>query len=126
MLDAALPGDAQPDGTEAAAPDWAAINAIALETGVPKRAALGVDDIAWATLGTDGTETAATPVDDFETGDFAAWQSVGTADQKKTLAYGLATAPAQVHGGRIAFGLTVTAPATARQAALCPSSASCA
>ena len=32
-------------------PDWAAINAIALETGVPKRAALGVDDIAWATLG---------------------------------------------------------------------------
>ena len=61
MLDAALPGDAQPDGAEAAAPDWAAINAIALETGVPKRAALGLDDIAWATLGADGTETAVRP-----------------------------------------------------------------
>ncbi|MBV9848455.1 MAG: hypothetical protein JO250_02090 [Armatimonadetes bacterium] len=117
-LNAALPADAQPDGVASATPDWAAINAIALETGVPKRAALGVDDIAWVTLDSSGAGTSSTIVDDFETGDVAAWQSAGTTDQKRTLTYGLATAPAQVHGGRVAFQINVTAPVTSRQVAL--------
>ena len=117
-LNAALPADAQPDGAASVLPAWADINAIALETGVLKRAALGLDDLAWVTLGADGTETASTPVDDFEAGDVAAWQSVGTAEQKDALVYRLATAPAQVHGGHVAFSLTVIAPATGRPATL--------
>ena len=112
-LNAALPADAQPDGGAAPAPDWSAINAIGLETGVPKRAALGVDDIAWATVGADGSETSAATVDDFEAGDVAAWQSADP-NAQKTLTYGLATAPAQVHGGRVAFRLAVTAPVLGR------------
>lgn len=113
-LNTALPAGDQPQGLSAPAPHWAEINAIGLETGVPKTALLNVDDIAWATLDASGAGQSSTPVADFETGDVAAWQSVGTDTQKAALIYGVTTVPARVHGGRVAFQLTVTSPAAAR------------
>ncbi len=114
-LDMDLPAGDQPVSVDTPpAPHWADINVIGLETGVPKRAALGVDDVAWVTLDSNGTGQSETTVDDFETGDVAAWQSVGTDAQRQALSYGVTTAPSQVHGGHVAFHLAATAPAAAR------------
>jgi hypothetical protein len=115
-LNTELPAGDQPlEDNSAPAPHWDDINAIGIETGVPLRAALGLDDIAWVTPeGDAGAAPDATVVDDFETGDVAAWQSVGTDTQQQALVYGITTKASEVHGGRVAFHLTITSPAAAR------------
>lgn len=121
-LDLALPPDAQV-GTAAGAavtPDWSAVDAVALETFVPRRSLVLVDDIAWVTLDANNAVTSEASVDDFEKGNVAAWVSGGTHDQQQALVYGLGTQPGQAHGGRVGFKLEVTAPASLRQTTLLP------
>ena len=118
-LDMALPAGAQPVGPAdppASAPDWAAATGLALDVTTPRQTTLVVDDIAWVTLDANGQGTADTPVVDFEKGDVAAWHPVGPPEATGAVSYGLATQPGQVHGGRVAFRLTVTPPGLVRQA----------
>ena len=115
----ALPADAQPPASNSSAPaDWKKINAITLETRVPRRATLIVDDVSWVTLEASGAVADETSVDDFEKGNVAAWVPGGPSAEQNSLVYGLATQPGQAHGGRIAFRLTVTSPAAMRQTTL--------
>jgi len=77
-----------------------------------------VDDIAWTTLDAAGQGSDTLPVLDFEKGNVGAWQPVGTGEEQNAVSYGVTTLPAQVHGGRVAFRLTVTPPGLARQSTL--------
>ena len=118
-LDLALPADAQPGGTTdppASAPDWAAATGLALDVTASRQTTLVVDDVAWVTLDAAGQGTGDTPVADFEKGNVAAWQPVGTPEEENAVSYGLETQPGLVHGGRVAFRLTVTPPGLTRQA----------
>ena len=120
-INTALPADAQtavPVAADMPAPAWAKINAVALETRVPRRASILVDDISFVTLDAANAVTDETRVDDFEKGDVAAWTPGGPAADRNSLVYALATQPGQAHGGRVAFRLTVTSPAAARQTSL--------
>ncbi len=117
-LDLALPAGAQPVGTTdppASSPDWAAANGLALDVTTARQTTLVVDDIAWVTLDANGQGTGDTPVADFEKGNVAAWRPVGTPEETNAVSYGLATQPGLVHGGRVAFSLTVTPPGLMRQ-----------
>ena len=117
-LDLALPADAQPAGTTdppASLPDWTAANGLALDVTTSRQTTLVVDDIAWVTLDAAGQGTAATTVADFEQGNVAAWRPVGTPEETESVSYGLATQPGLVHGGRVAFRLTVTPPGLVRR-----------
>lgn len=118
-LDLALPAGAQPADTSdlsSSSPDWAAANGLALDVTTARQTTLVVDDIAWVTLDSNGQGTGNTPVADFEKGNVAAWQPVGTPEEEAAISYGVATQPALVHGGRVAFQLTVTPPGLARPA----------
>lgn len=120
-INTALPADAQSAALAAAdlpAPQWAKINAVTLETRVPRRAAILVDDISFVTLDASGAATDETSVDDFEKGDVAAWTLGGPSADQNSLVYALASQPGQAHGGRVAFKLTVTSPAAVRQTTL--------
>ncbi len=120
-INTALPADAQSlpaASTDLPAPKWARINAVTLETRVPRRAAILVDDVAWVTLDASGAVTEETSVDDFEKGNVAAWSPGGPLGDQNSLVYGLAAQPGQAHGGRVAFKLDVTSPAAARQTTL--------
>ena len=117
-LDMALPADAQPAGASdppASAPDWAAASGLALDVTAARQTTLVVDDIAWVTLDAGGQGTGDTTVADFEQGNVAAWRPVGTPEATGAVSYGLATQPGQVHGGRVAFRLTVTPPGLTRR-----------
>ena len=117
-LDLALPADAQPAGATdppASSPDWAAANGLALDVTTSRQTTLVVDDVAWVTLDASGQGTADTPVADFEKGNIAAWQPVGTPEETDAVSYGLATQPGLVHGGRVALQWTVTPPGLVRQ-----------
>jgi len=120
-INIALPADAQVPITtfpDAPAPDWAKINTLTLETRVPRRAAILVDDVSWVSLDASGAVTDQTSVDDFEKGNVAAWSPGGPSADQSSLVYGLAAQPGQAHGGRVAFKLDVTSPAAARQTTL--------
>ncbi len=120
-INTALPADAQTLNSSASdtpAPKWARINALTLETRVPRRAALLVDDISFVTLDASGAVTDETSVDDFEKGNVAAWTPGGPLGEQNSLVYGLAAQPGQAHGGRVAFKLDITSPAAARQTTL--------
>jgi len=117
-LDLALPAGAQPVGAAdapASSPDWTAANGLALDVTTARQAALVVDDISWVTLDAAGQGAGATTVADFEQGNVAAWRPVGTPEETAAVSYGLATQPGLVHGGRVAFRLTVTPPGLVRQ-----------
>lgn len=118
-MDPLLPADAQA-GTagSAAAPDWSTINAIALETSAARPSTVLVDDIAWATLDDAGVPKETTVVADFEKGDVGAWKVGGTRAQREALSYALTTRPVQVHGGTVAFSLSVAPPSARHQALL--------
>lgn len=120
-INTALPADAQPLSLVASAlpaPQWAKINTVTLETRVPRRASILVDDISFVTLDASGAVTDETSVDDFEKGDVAAWTPGGPSADQNSLVYALASQPGQAHGGRVTFRLTVTSPAAARQTTL--------
>ncbi len=120
-INTALPADAQtlnPAASNTPAPKWANINTLTLETRVPRRASILVDDISFVTLDASGAVTDETSVDDFEKGDVAAWTPGGPSADQNSLVYALASQPGQAHGGRVAFRLTVTSPAAARQTTL--------
>lgn len=120
-INTALPADAQVSAQAAAdmpAPSWSAINTVVLETRVPRRASVLVDDLSFVTLDAGGIVTGETGVDDFEKGDVAAWTPGGPLADRTSLVYGLAAQPGQAHGGRVAFRLAVTSPAAARQTTL--------
>jgi len=118
-LDLALPADAQPAGTNdpapASSPEWTAANGLALDISTARQTTLVVDDIAWVTLDANGQGTGSAPVADFEKGNVAAWRPVGAPEQTAAISYGLATQPGLVHGGRVAFRLTVTPPGLVRK-----------
>ena len=117
-LDMALPADAQPIGAAdapAAAPDWAASTGLALDVTTSRQATLIVDDIAWVTLDASGQGTSDTPVADFEQGNVGAWKPVGPPESATAVSYGVSTQPGLVHGGRVAFRLTVTPPGLLRR-----------
>ena len=117
-LDMALPAGAQIAGTSdmpASSPDWTAANGLALDVTTARQTTLVVDDIAWVTLDAAGQGTATTVVSDFEKGDVAAWRPVGTPESATAISYGLATQPGLVHGGRVAFRLSITPPGLMRQ-----------
>jgi len=121
-MDLGLPADAQPpQGADDAAiggADWSQANALALDVTTNRQATLVVDDIAWVTLDAAGVGTATTPVLDFEQGNVGAWRPVGTSEAADAVQYGVVTQPGLVHGGRVAFRLTVTPPGLARGVAL--------
>ncbi len=120
-VDPAYPADAQTATSGAAQePDWAGIDTVGLETRVPRRSTVYVDDIAWVTLDANNAGTAETVVDDFEKGNIAAWTSGGTREQQQALSYGLGTQPMQAHGGRVGFKLDVTSASFVRQTTLLP------
>ena len=117
-LDMALPADAQPTGTPdapASSPEWAVSNGLALDVTTSRQTTLIVDDIAWVTLDASGQGTSDTTVADFEQGNVGAWKPVGTPESAAAVSYGLSTQPGLVHGGRVAFRLTVTPPGLMRQ-----------
>ena len=119
MMDPLLPANAQPvSEMDTTAPDWAAATGLALEVTSTRQTTLVVDDIAWTTLDAAGQGTDSLTVQDFEKGNVGAWQPVGTGEQQNAVSYGVTTLPAQVHGGRVAFRLTVTPPGLSRQASL--------
>ena len=118
-LDMALPADAQcaaPTETATAAPDWSAANGLALDVTTARQTQLVVDDIAWVTLDASGQGTADTVATDFEIGNVGAWKPVGTPEETEAVVYGVTTQPGMTHSGSVAFRLTVTPPALARQA----------
>ncbi len=120
-LDLSLPADAQPTAATdapATAFDWSAANGLALDVTTARQAQLIVDDIAWVTLDASGQGTDSTVATDFETGNVGAWKPVGTSEEAAAVTYGVTTQPGLVHGGRVAFRLTITPPALTRQAAL--------
>ena len=80
-----------------------------------RQATLIVDDISWVTLDANGQATSDTTATDFEQGNVGAWKSVGTPEATSAVSYGLSTQPGLVHGGRVAFRLTVTPPGLVRQ-----------
>ncbi len=121
-MDMGLPADAQPpagmDDASAGGVDWSQANALALDVTTNRQATLIVDDIAWVTLDAAGVGTATTKVLDFEQGNVGAWRPVGTSEATGAVQYGVVTQPGLVHGGRVAFRLTVTPPGLARGVAL--------
>ena len=119
LMDTLLPADAQPDSElDTTRPDWAAATGLALDVTSARQTTLVVDDVAWTTLDAAGQGTDSLTVQDFEKGNVGAWQSVGTQDEQDAVSYGVTTLPAQVHGGRVAFRITVTPPGLSRQASL--------
>lgn len=120
-VDTAYPADAQMASSETPpASDWSGIDSVGLETRVPRRSTVFVDDIAWVTLDSNGAGTGETVVEDFEKGNIAAWKSGGTREQQQALAYGLGTQATQAHGGRVGFKLDVTSASYVRQTTLLP------
>ncbi len=120
-INTALPADAQAlvsPAQDTPAPKWAKINTLTVETRVPRRAAILLDDVSWVTLDGAGAVTDETSVDDFEKGNVAAWTPGGPLAEQNSLVYGLASQPGQAHGGRVAFKLDITSPAAARQTTL--------
>ena len=120
-LDLALPAVAQPGGLGdpvATVPDWASADGVALDVTTSRQTTLAVDDIAWTTLDAGGQGTASTTIADFEQGNVGAWQAVGTDQENAAVRYGVETGPGLVHGGRVAFRLTVTPPGLDRRAQL--------
>ena len=116
LMDTLLPAVAQPvSEMDLSRPDWAAATGLALEVTATKQTTLVVDDVAWTTLDAAGQGTDSLVVQDFEKGNIGAWQPVGTQEEQNAVSYGVTTLPAQVHGGRVAFRLTVTPPGLARQ-----------
>ncbi|BDI32916.1 hypothetical protein CCAX7_49670 [Capsulimonas corticalis] len=122
-LDLNLPADAQgPVSTRpVTVPAFAQVNALAVEATVPSKSSLVIDDVTWVTVSDAGAVTSGDSVDDFEKGNVAAWTSLGTPAQQATVTFGLATAPAMVHGGRVAFKMDVLSPAARRNTVLFPS-----
>ena len=114
-MDMALPADAQPAGDAAGGtPDWSAANGLALDVTTSRQTRLGVDDVAWVTLDASGQGASDTVATDFETGNVGAWKPGGTHEGNDAVVYGVTTQPGQVHGGRVAFRLTVTPPGLVR------------
>ena len=119
-MDLSLPAEAQPAAAAApaTAPNWTAANGLALDITTSRQTMLGVDDIAWVTLDSSGQGTTDTLATDFETGNVGAWNPVGTPESASSVVYGVTMQPGMVHGGRVAFRLTITPPGLARQVQL--------
>ncbi|MEO7717784.1 MAG: hypothetical protein ABIY70_16415 [Capsulimonas sp.] len=122
-LDLDLPADAQGavSTRPVVPPAFARVNALAVEMGVPSKSSLVIDDLTWVTVDASGAVTSGDSVDDFEKGNVAAWTPLGAPSATATVNYGLATAPAMVHGGRVAFKMDILSPAARRNTVLFPS-----
>jgi len=118
-VDPNLPADAQ-GGTQAAPEQisFSDVNAIVLETDVPNNTTMAVDDINWVKVDDSGTINGTAAVDNFESGNLAAWIPLGDADDQKPLSYSLITKPAWVHDGKVALKISVVAPAARRKGIL--------
>jgi len=120
-IDPLLPADGQrPDSIPRVDRAWTDANAIVIETTVLSQSRIGLDDVSWATSDDKGGATPATLVDDFETGNVAAWKAVGSRDEQAAVSYGLKSAPGQAHGGKIALYYTAMTPAKRRTDVLMP------
>jgi hypothetical protein len=123
-VDPSLPADAQGGMSPSdSAPKFADVNTIALETNVPWNSTIAVDDISFATIDDSGAPTSSDLVDNFETGNVAAWTPVGDLDDIQNLIYGVITKPSWFHGGRVAFKINVISPAARRKSLEMPSAA---
>jgi hypothetical protein len=120
-IDPALPADAQGNiqPTEDQ-PKFDDANAIALEVAVAWHSTIGVDDIAWAHIDSTGAVMSTQTIDNFETGNVAAWTTLGDYDHRYQTTYGIITKPAWVHGGRVAFKMNIISPAARRKGLLLP------
>jgi len=120
-IDPSLPADAQGANVPAAdPPKFADVNTIALESSVPWNSTIAVDDLAFANFDASGQVTDTAPIDNFETGNVAAWTAVGDPDSLKLLAYGIITKPTWAHQGRIGFKINVISPAANRKSLAMP------
>lgn len=116
-----LPADAQRPGAASVVDrSWEDANAIVLETTVTALSRTGLDDIAWAQSNGKGGYTTSTIVDDFETGNVAAWKAVGSRDEQAAVSFGVKSQPGQAHGGKIALYYTGFSPASRRATVLMP------
>ena len=123
-IDPALPADAQStDETTPEQPKFDDVNTIALETSVPWNSTIAVDGISWADIDDSGAVTNTDLIDNFETGDVAAWTPVGDVDDLRLLQYAVITKPGWVHDGRVAFKINVVSPAAYRKGMEMPSAA---
>jgi len=120
-IDPILPADAQrSDSVPKVDRTWADANAVVIETTVLTQSRIGLDDVAWATSDGKGGAKVDNLLDDFETGNVAAWKAVGSRDEQASVSYGLKSQTGLAHSGKIALYYMAITPAKRRAVVLVP------
>ena len=99
---------------------WNNINTVVVEANVPSKCTYYLDDMSWLSLDHLGVSSSTQSIEDFESGNVAAWAPLGPTELTDAVVYAASTMPGTVHQGRVSFRVTVTSPAFRRASVLLP------